>query len=274
MLILFFLHRFLASFYVKESYAESKTSKLLIATGISPKPCKTSIGDYVNLQSFLNKLQYSELKGYESEFNAIQVDREMNGPWNKVALIKKLLKERQNEWIMWVDSDALIVNMSFDIPFDRYVGYNLVIWGLDDLLYKKGDPFNGINTGVFLIRNCDWSREFIELIDSFGKKDGRIKEDLLEKYLNKYLWGLFEQNAFCYVLKNYEIYKNKTFLETTYDLNGFWKQAFHKLEWNPFILHFAGCQFCSGSNNSLDVCLEKWNYFNRKANETYEAIKI
>ena len=79
---------------------------------------------------------------------------------------------------MWIDSDTMIIDVSFLLPFQRFKGKDLVIWGNETRL-ALGDGRRGINSGVMLIRNSDWAKDFFEQVAELG----RIAEPGLENVL-------------------------------------------------------------------------------------------
>jgi hypothetical protein len=68
----------------------------------------------------------------------------LKGAWNKVALVRELLERMgQYEWIVWMDYDALVVDIAFGIPFEKYRGKDFVVWGQDGPLFEQGDAHMG-----------------------------------------------------------------------------------------------------------------------------------
>jgi xyloglucan 6-xylosyltransferase len=53
------------------------------------------------------------------------------------------------EWIWWMDSDAVITDMEFEHPLEKYKDFNLVVHGWEQNVYKKRS-WLGINAGFFL----------------------------------------------------------------------------------------------------------------------------
>jgi hypothetical protein len=46
------------------------------------------------------------------------------------------------EWFMWIDSDTMVINPTFELPFHKYKGRDLVIWGNETALLA-GDGLKG-----------------------------------------------------------------------------------------------------------------------------------
>ena len=86
--------------------------------------------------------------------NIIQDD--FTSHYYKIVTLLDLLKddliERQYDWYYWVDGDAIFTNFSINIhdflPSSlHHSHYNLIV--------------AATNSGVFLIRNCQWSYDFL-----------------------------------------------------------------------------------------------------------------
>lgn len=87
--------------------------------------------------------------------------------WFKIKLLIDELKLNKHEYILWIDSDAIIKNQSFKIK---------------EIIDKKkalhiSRDFNNINSGVMLWKNCESSLTILEKI-----------WDLKNKYTNHIWW--------------------------------------------------------------------------------------
>jgi len=238
----------------------SHTSSMLIVTAVQPKQCASTMGSYINVLSIKNKQDYARLHGYQLYVGTNQVDPLLKGPWNKMALLKRLMETTSYTWFMWIDADAMFVDHTFKIPFDKYEGRNLIIWGDEKSIFDVGDAHMGTNSGVFLIRNTVWGKTFVDEVCSLGGPD---REQELVSGLANYEGALFDQNAFVYILKKRtrEASLPHIVLENQYLLNGYWKDlpASKLASVRPFISHFSGCQFCSGVNKKeAEACDQTW----------------
>ncbi|MBL9139948.1 MAG: hypothetical protein JNK85_29015 [Verrucomicrobiales bacterium] len=72
--------------------------------------------------------------------------------WNKVLAVRHALLSRQSEWVLWLDADAVIMN--FDFPATRLIR--------DDRDCLFASDFNGLNSGIFFARHCEWTLRFLE----------------------------------------------------------------------------------------------------------------
>ncbi|XP_021761580.1 probable xyloglucan 6-xylosyltransferase 5 [Chenopodium quinoa] len=248
--------------------------RILLVTGSPPNPCDNSIGDHYLLKGVKNKIDYCRLHGIEIMYNMAHLDREMAGYWAKLPLIRKLmLSHPEVEWIWWLDSDALFTDMVFEIPLEKYKDHNLVIHGYPDLLFEQ-KSWIALNTGSFLLRNCQWSLDLLDVWAPMGPK-GVVRDDA-GKLLTANLKGrpAFEaddQSALIYLLIfQKEKWMSKVFVENSYYLHGFWLGLVDKYEemaekhhpglgderW-PFVTHFVGCKPCgSYGDYPAEKCLK------------------
>ncbi|CAF1330956.1 unnamed protein product [Rotaria sp. Silwood1] len=174
-----------------------KKEKVLLVTAIPPAPCKSTFGDFVNIQSIKNKLTYCQIKNFSFHFTTVKVDPLLAGSWNKLALVHYILENNLDyDWIFWFDVDTLILDMEFDIPFQDYSEYNFVLYGDKNLLYNERNVLEGLNTGIFLIRNNEWGRKFMKKACDLGKS----KTVKMELALKNYDASLRDQNAVAYLL--------------------------------------------------------------------------
>jgi len=125
--------------------------------------CQTSMGDHLLLMSIKNKIDYCRVHSIEIFYNVAQLEPEMVDSWAKLLLIRKLMLEHpQAEWIWWMDSEAMVTDMSFQVPVEKYQNHNLVMQGSFDNNNNDKSWDTGLHTESFLIRNCQWSLNFLD----------------------------------------------------------------------------------------------------------------
>ncbi|KAL9306589.1 Xyloglucan 6-xylosyltransferase 4 [Arabidopsis thaliana] len=249
-------------------------ARILLLTGSSPGPCDKPIGNYYLLKAVKNKIDYCRLHGIEIVYNMANLDEELSGYWTKLPMIRTLmLSHPEVEWIWWMDSDALFTDILFEIPLPRYENHNLVIHGYPDLLFNQ-KSWVALNTGIFLLRNCQWSLDLLDAWAPMGPK-GKIRDEA-GKILTAYLKGrpAFEaddQSALIYLLLSQkEKWIEKVYVENQYYLHGFWEGLVDRYEemiekyhpglgderW-PFVTHFVGCKPCgSYADYAVDRCFK------------------
>ncbi|XP_021763128.1 xyloglucan 6-xylosyltransferase 1-like [Chenopodium quinoa] len=253
---------------------EKKKPRVLLVTGSSPKPCESPVGDYYLLKSIKNKIDYCRLHGIEIFYNLALLDAEMSGFWSKLPLIRTLLLGNPEiEFLWWMDSDAMFTDMEFELPWERYEGYNLIMHGWKEMVFEQKN-WIGLNTGSFLIRNCQWSLDLLDAWAPMGPK-GKTRVEagdvLTQELKDRPPFEADDQSAMVYLLaKNKEKWGENVYLENSYYLHGYWGILVDKYEemlenhhpglgddrW-PLVTHFVGCKPCGViSDYPVERCLQ------------------
>ncbi|KAK9945565.1 hypothetical protein M0R45_011073 [Rubus argutus] len=221
-------------------FHRSNKPRVLLVTGSSPKP-------------------YAEMAGF----------------WAKLPLIRKLLLSHPEvEFLWWMDSDAMFTDMAFELPWERYKDCNFVMHGWNEMVYDQKN-WIGLNTGSFLLRNCQWSLDMLDSWAPMGPK-GKIRDEA-GKILTRELKGrpVFEaddQSAMVYILATQrEKWGDKVYLESAYYLHGYWGILVDRYEemienyhpglgdhrW-PLVTHFVGCKPCGKFGDyPVERCLKQ-----------------
>ncbi|BBN08189.1 xyloglucan 6-xylosyltransferase [Marchantia polymorpha subsp. ruderalis] len=268
--------------------------RMLMITGTQPWACKNPGGDHLMLKSIKNKIDYCRQHDIELFYNLAHLDREMSSYWAKLPIIRKLmLTHPEIEWFFWMDADAMFTDMLFEIPMETYGDYNLVMWGYDKGIYTER-AWIAVNNGVFFFRNCQWSLDLLEMWAPMGP-EGTVRNEwgkLFTEFLTKRpVMPADDQSALVYLLLTKPELRAKVKLEWAYELSGYWLDFVYKFEelmvtpgnhpgqgdkrW-PFVVHFTGCQPCSGNNNPVytsDTCAQQMERaFNFADNQVLQAM--
>ncbi|KAJ7567541.1 hypothetical protein O6H91_02G152800 [Diphasiastrum complanatum] len=243
-------------------------SPLFLVSSSQPSPCENPMGDHFLLKAIKNKMDYCRLHGIDIFYNMAQLDPAMVSFWVKLPLVRAaMVAHPEAEWIWWMDSDALFTDMAFELPLDKYSNYNMVVHGWERKVFEE-KSWVGLNMGVFLIRNCQWSLDLLDAWAAMGAT-GPLKLQI-GKFLTSFLserpenFEADDQGALIYLLNaEKERWRSKVYLESSYYLHGFWVKLVDKYEemrrkyhpgygddrW-PFVTHFVGCELCSGDTNT------------------------
>jgi hypothetical protein len=137
-----------------------------------------------------NRRRYCERHGYDF-ISDVAIARDRPACWAKIPALLNALEA--HEWVLWADSDTLILND--DLPLDEFCDphYDLIVQSHDEFFRFIGVPLEQglarmpINTGVFLMHRSDWSRDFLrrayeqtayvtggELWDGIGEQEAMI----------------------------------------------------------------------------------------------------
>ncbi|BDA50038.1 probable glycosyltransferase 3 [Coccomyxa sp. Obi] len=229
----------------------SSKERIVVLTGIHPIPCTTPFGDFFMSLQLQNKQDWARLRSYEVHQMAELVDSHMRpGPWQKVGMIRKALNSiprERAEWILWLDMDMVLENITFTLPLDSYAGKDFILWGQPEWI-MKGHNAKGLNTGSVLIRNTEWSRTLIADMATYGKYPvDWSKEEMLRAAVPSYDIGMYEQNMLVWRLMNEPDIMAKMHFEHGFCINCWYKDLDSpQVKHPPFVVHFAGCQMCTG----------------------------
>ena len=257
------------------NFVRPSKPRVLLVTGSSPKPCENPVGDHYLLKSIKNKIDYCRVHGIEVFYNMALLDAEMAGFWAKLPLIRQLLLSHPEvEFLWWMDSDAMFTDMAFEVPWERYKDYNLVMHGWDEMVYDQKN-WIGLNTGSFLVRNCQWSLDLLDAWAPMGPK-GKVRDEagkvLTRELKDRPVFEADDQSAMVYLLaKERSKWADKVYLESGYYLHGYWGILVDRYEemienyhpglgdhrW-PLVTHFVGCKPCGKFGDyPVERCLKQ-----------------
>nr|GMD73585.1 glycosyltransferase 6-like [Ipomoea batatas] len=215
------------------SFSAGAGWRVLFLSGSQPTPCKNSHGDHLLLRFFKNKVDYCRIHGYDIFYSNAFLNPDMRSFWTKIPLVRAaMLAHPETEWVLWVDSDAIFTDMDFKIPLERYNDHNLVVHGWRDQIEKKS--WVAVNSGIFLLRNCQWSMEFLDVWAALGpqspdyKKWGQIIRSTLK---DKMFPESDDQSALVYLLlKGEKKWRDRIYVENEYALHGYWVGVVGRLD--------------------------------------------
>ncbi|CAL0311594.1 unnamed protein product [Lupinus luteus] len=210
------------------SFAAGADERIVMVTGSQPTPCRNPIGDHFLLRFFKNKVDYCRLHGYDIFYNDALLDPRMFGYWAKYPVVRAtMIAHPEAEWIWWVDSDALFTDMEFKLPLNRYKDHNLIVHGWAHLIHEKRS-WTGLNAGVFLIRNCQWSLDFIDAWASMGPQTPNYERwglTLRSTFKDKYFPESDDQTGLAYLIAfEKDKWADKIYLESEYYFEGYWEE--------------------------------------------------
>jgi hypothetical protein len=138
--------------------------------------------------------------------------------WHKLFYVNKILKEKDYGHVVWIDADAFFCNDNIRIEqfitcdknfiVQRDPGYSLEAFNVDKIK---------INTGLFIFKNTDWSKNFLDFV---------IHNQEFSEWDTKHNW---EQNAirrcieknYMNTLDNIFIIKDTFFNNNTHNIDEF-----------------------------------------------------
>ena len=138
----------------------------------SPTICLTTLTDQKSTSSYqrfmrwrnydgiiemtwANKYEYTQLHGYTLFDGSHLIDPSRPPAWSKITVVQHLLQQNLCDWVMWMDADTIIMNDK--IPVSSFLPQDTT----HDFLVVD-DKGGGYNSGVFLFRNTEWSKKFLD----------------------------------------------------------------------------------------------------------------
>ncbi|KAH7660956.1 Glycosyltransferase 34 protein [Dioscorea alata] len=206
---------------------------LFMLTGSQSSPCQNPVGDHLLLKFYKNKADYCRLHNIDLFYNTILLHPLMFTYWAKIPLIRAaMIAHPEAEWFWWVDSDAAITDMDFSLPLHKYQNHNLIVHGWPHLVYENRS-WVSLNAGVFLIRNCQWSLDFMDIWASMGPQTPNYEswgKTLKAEFSDKLFNDSDDQSALVYLLLH-EKHKwvDKIYLENEFYFQGYWLEIIGKL---------------------------------------------
>eukprot|EP00527_Entomoneis_sp_CCMP2396_P006523 CAMPEP_0198141074 /NCGR_PEP_ID=MMETSP1443-20131203/4145_1 /TAXON_ID=186043 /ORGANISM="Entomoneis sp., Strain CCMP2396" /LENGTH=346 /DNA_ID=CAMNT_0043803697 /DNA_START=90 /DNA_END=1130 /DNA_ORIENTATION=+ len=101
-----------------------------------------------------NKIDYARKHGYQLFDGSDLIDTTRPPAWSKILAVAQLMDEDKCDWIMWTDADTVVMNSDQKIE-------NFLPSDPSKHLLVGSDNGGGYNSGVFLLRNTEWSRQFL-----------------------------------------------------------------------------------------------------------------
>ncbi|XP_061342110.1 galactomannan galactosyltransferase 1-like [Gastrolobium bilobum] len=216
------------------SFAAEAREKILLVTGSQPSMCNNPIGDHLLLRFFKNKVDYCRRHNIDIFYNNALLHPKMNTYWAKYPVIRAaMMAHPEAEWVWWVDSDAVFTDMEFKLPLNRYKDHNLVVHGWKELV-QQNHSWTGLNAGVFLIRNCQWSLDFMDVWASMGPQTRDFEkwgEKLRSTFKDKVIPDSDDQTALAYLIAiEKDTWMDRIFLEDQYYFEGYWVEIVNTYE--------------------------------------------
>lgn len=137
--------------------------------------------------------QYCQKHGYDYICCEENLDPSRHIYWSKIILALQTLENPSYKWVVWLDADTIVMNQDIRLEDLLDENVNLII----------GYDWNGVNSGVFFIKNCDWSKEFLkgvyartDCIDLLWPEQLAIAKEIEEKPENAKVSKIVPQRLF------------------------------------------------------------------------------
>jgi hypothetical protein len=185
------------------------------------------------------KAYCEKYKNIEYEFNNFTTK---NVYWYKIYLVLEKLLTNNYDYVMWMDTDSIIINKNLDIR-NILILFNSDIFISYDNHYKNCE--NVLNAGVFIIKNSENGINFLKDVLYNFENSKCLNEDNSLNGMYSYL--CYEQGAMNNLIYD-KYYKYTTILSNNIILNS------HHCNEKTFILHNYGGKTV---NTDIKSCFNK-----------------
>ena len=176
------------------------------------------IGDYTR---GINEA-FADTHGHSFSWFSEVLDKDRPPSWSKILLAKKHLDDC--DWFMWIDADACFVRPT-----------KLEEFTSDEHFLVAQEDWNGLNAGVFLLKNCEQSHDF-----------------LTEVYLPKHNTASSRHRRWWEQEAIHTVVKQPKFNDVNIlGYNELWYNPFHRGETEAPIAHCAGPHSLLAKRTSL-----------------------
>jgi SAM-dependent methyltransferase len=219
----------------------------------------------------INK-KYCEEKGYdyfvEKDSTKIRTKLGAKAPtWYKPHLILEVFEKHNSDYVLFLDTDAIISDFNGSIEDFIDENYNLIV--ANDV-----STHSLMNAGVFLIKNNEWSIKFLNDWWDLGQtlKPSQTRNDFVnplsfevEGYFMNGLW--MDQTILTYMYENIEEYRNK--------INIISNRSFNWMTYNDNNFIFHAYSYGTHKHRTLDTIYYKiFNIAPPESDETLSEIAI
>jgi len=176
-----------------------------------------------------NHGRFAQLHGFDyiAANDSAYMDPRLPGAWWKCYALQDLLSGY--DWLLWMDADTLFCDAQLDL-----LSYIQEAPPEADMIVAQDIPPSLFNTGVFWMRNSEWSRSFLQRTLARGLLDERVRNH-----------GYYEQLAMQIMYKKSPAVRKKIYVipdRRRHEFNGYVVDNSFRRQ-GMGILHDAGCRF-------------------------------
>lgn len=84
--------------------------------------------------------------------------------WSKIVATQKLIVENKYSWILWIDADAVPMNIDFKLESILDNEYDAILSGHSYRDKNTNKSIFSFNSGVFIFKSTKWSEMFLNYV--------------------------------------------------------------------------------------------------------------
>ncbi|KAK9719440.1 hypothetical protein K7432_004776 [Basidiobolus ranarum] len=197
-------------------------------------------------RSVEDKEDYAKLHGYKFLQDGVH-DSGKPAVWGKIASLRKFMRQYPKiKWFWWIDLDTIILDPYYALEDHILGGTRHPRFANKDVIMSY--DCNGFNAGSFMIRNSEWSIDFLKRLYSpaFHNRFGYQEQGAMQH--------LFESDTA--VAEHFYIIPQRRF--NAFPPGACYGLEEHCFQEGDFLVHFAGC-WVQGQENCQKLFDEYWN---------------
>eukprot|EP01138_Halocafeteria_seosinensis_P006524 gb/GECG01006669.1/.p1 GENE.gb/GECG01006669.1/~~gb/GECG01006669.1/.p1 ORF type:complete len:510 (+),score=23.29 gb/GECG01006669.1/:1-1530(+) len=144
----------------KEDTPASEAARSFLDIGLVTLCQYDAASSPLTAYSFSNKLDYCEAQNVSCYLHTKSPVYQRPPAWGKVSLVAKHLKD--HDWVVWMDCDSFFMNLNISISTFIVNAVKTAEFDVVPDFVVSEDAFM-LNTGIFAIRNSEWSRNFLRM---------------------------------------------------------------------------------------------------------------
>ena len=184
--------------------------------------------------------EHAKRHGYTRITDESVFDPQRDATWSKIPLLQKYLGDW--DWLMWIDGDVLITNQ------ERKIEEFIDLVDSSKFLFI-GKDFQGLNAGVFIIRNCPQAHEFLKDVWAFEGYNRKLFHE--QTAITELLASKYKK---CAQVLPYPFINIMNAYDYRMDPRVYWLPG-------DFCIHFAGIK-----DPSVRMSLQQW-YLSMSSND-------
>jgi len=158
---------FVISFFVLYSYCTPASIPAAIPAAIAIVTISTPNRYEFSQYTLIAMKKYADQWGYDFYHYNEMLDATRPAPWSKILAVSEFLLTNKYEWVVWIDDDIYITDPSKSLEYFIHKcnsDTHLIISSHKEFVQR----YNDVNTGIFFVKNSQWSKEFLARVWDIG----------------------------------------------------------------------------------------------------------
>ncbi len=120
-----------------------------------------------------NKREYCKKHNYDFIYVKELPNSDQDALWNKIKILQKMLNKSAYKWVFWSDAESLIMNQDLKLEFFTDDNFHII---------TSKNNINPFYSGQFLIKNSQWSKNFLKKLNNLDSSLNKENENIISKF--------------------------------------------------------------------------------------------